>query len=233
VIHNEIGSLIYRQYISKAIQKGPMGAEDTQFLTSIKEALGMETERCEELIRDVQLNYVSMLVESMFEKAEVLADDVRKMRDSADLYDIDLVADLQINSAKLDRMFNTELDDLIETGELTPADTSPLTDLCEPLHIDEARAQAFIEAMAQKRADSGLLQAAADMRQGSTKIAAEALDRVLRFVSLVEDVEAKSPAVSAQERSDLYLLYQAHLLSNEDAESEAKLALLKSVMKMA
>jgi len=234
VIHNEIGSLIYRQYISKAIQKGPLGAEENQFLASIKDALDMDQERCNELIREVQLNFVSIQVEQMFEKAQVLPEDVRKMRDAADLYDIDLVDDLQVNFAKLERMFITELEDLIESGTLTPEDTSSLAEICEPLHISEEKANQLLEKMVQKRASSGLLQAAVDMRQGSNSAATTELSRMLRYASLLEEIAADAPSVSSQERSDLYMLYQAATMSSGEspADSEAKLELLKALMKL-
>ena len=34
IIHNEIGGMIYRQYISKALKKGPLGQEETTFLAA-------------------------------------------------------------------------------------------------------------------------------------------------------------------------------------------------------
>ena len=56
------------------------------------------------------------LVESMFEKDQVLVDDVRKMRDTADEFNVDLKEELQVPTAKLERFFTVELEDLLDSG---------------------------------------------------------------------------------------------------------------------
>lgn len=230
-IHNEIGSRIYRQYISKAIKKGPLGAEENQFLASIKQVLGMQESLCQELIKDVQLNYVSIMVESMFEKPSVLAEDVRKMRDTADLYDIDLVDDLQISSIKLERMFLCELEDLVDSGDLRPDDLSPIAEVCEPLRITEGKAQALLEETVQKRVSGGILQAAACMRQGEKDGAVSELRRALKYAALLES-DASVPAVQEGERSELYVLFQSSVLAKGGADGQEQLDLLKSLLKL-
>ena len=125
-IHNNIGAFIYRQYIGKALAKGPLTAQDNQFLASIKDSLGLKPAMCDELIRDCQMNKVSMMVEQMFESASVLADDVRKMRDAADTYDVDLVEDLQINQFRLERLFLCEVSTLPRSN----ASTAPPLSFC-------------------------------------------------------------------------------------------------------
>ena len=37
---------------------------------SIKEALGMEQEKCDELVREQQMERISMMVEGMFEESQ-------------------------------------------------------------------------------------------------------------------------------------------------------------------
>jgi len=232
VVHNEIGSQIYRTYISKALKKGPLGTEETQFLASIKQVLGMEQDKCDELVREQQTGRVSVLIEQMFEKSAVIADDVRKMRDEAELYDVDLVADLQLSSFKRERLFLCELEDLVSTGELKADDMSALVDVAEPLHIAEDDAQRMLETSVQKRTSAGVLQAASSLRQNSRDGACAELERVVQFAALLPGTVADAKAVSASERSELYMLYQASQLSAgaADVESTAKLELLKSVM---
>jgi len=235
-IHNEIGSTVYRQYTARALAKGPLGAQETSFLSSIKDALGMEQTLCDQLVRDQQLNRVSMLLESMFEKDSVLPADVRKMRDAADLYDVDLVADLQVSTLKLERLFQVELIDLVDSGVLKADDLSALEEVCESLHINEERATKMLEQVVQKRASSGVLQAAALLRQNAADAAVEELSTVLKYAQMME-VQAES-SVSAKERSELLMLYQASLLSGgaddeSKVQSEGQLELLKSVMGLA
>ena len=234
-IHNEIGSYIYRSYISRALQKGPLGQEETQFLSSIKEALGMEQEKCDELVREQQLNRVSVLIEQMFEKSAVVAEDVRAMRDTADLYDVDLEADLQVSTFKLERLFLCELEDMVDSGELKPDDMGALIELCEPLKISEEVAQRKLEETVQKRTSGGVLQAGAALRQDNSDDACAELERVLKFAALLPETSADAKAVSESERSELYMLYQASQLTAGAVtdESTAKLELLKSVLGLA
>lgn len=231
-IHNNIGSFIYRQYIGKALKKGPLGTQENQFLASIKDALGMDQERCDFLVRDMEIQYVSEQVEAMFEAAEVKAPDVRKMLDTIDTYDVDLDEDLKINSFRLERMFLAVLEEQVENGELSPDDMSALEEVCEPLNIDEATAAKRLEETVMKRTSGGLLQAASCLRQGKGDDACKELERVLKFASLLEGTSADAPNVQEGERNELYAIYQASLLAggDETAESKENLALLRSVM---
>jgi len=232
-IHNEIGSQIYRNYISKALQKGPLGTEETQFLASIKDALDMEQARCDELIKEQELNRVSFMIEQMFEKSAVVAEDVRKMRDTADLFDIDLVDDLQVSEFRLDRLFLCELEDLVDNEQLKKDDFSALEEILEPLHISEEKCQKMLEQTVQKRTDGGVLQAAALLRQNSNAAACAELTNMLKFAALL-DITAKS-SVSAGERNELFMLYQAANLGGDgtDATATDKVELLKQVMGLA
>lgn len=235
-IHNEIGSMVYRQFTSRALAKGPLGPEETNFLTSIKDALGMEQALCDGLVREQQLNRVANLLESMFEKDSVLVEDVRKVRDTADLYEVDLVEDLQTPLFKLERMFQVELVDLVDADMVKADDLGALEEVCESLHINEERAAKMLEQVVLKRASSGVLQAAALLRQEKSQAAVDELKGVLKYAQMM-DVQADCP-VGNKERSDLLMLYQASMLTgNSDdeskAENESQFDLLKSVMGLA
>jgi len=231
-VHNEIGSLVYRQYTNKALQqKGDLGKDEFQFLASIKDALGMEQALCDELIRDQKTMRISVLVEQMFEKDQVLADDVRTMRDAAELYEVDLVEDLQVSDFKRERLFVCELEDLIDTGVLTAADLSPVEELCESLVVSEERASAMLEQTVQKRVSGGVLQAASFLKQSSHDAATTELSRIIKYGSLL-DVVADAPFVTPKERNELYMLFQASLLSGkaEVGNKDEALAKLKALM---
>jgi hypothetical protein len=231
-IHNNIGTFIYRQYVSKALKKGPLGTQETQFLASIKDALGMEQERCDFLVRDLEVQHVSESLEAMFEAPSVEADDVRKMLENIDTYDVDLVEDLQINSFRLERMFLCMLEELVETGELKPDDMSALEDVCEPLRIDEETAAKRVEEVVRKRTSGGVLQAASCLRQGAGDAACKEMTRVIKFAALLGGASAETPNVSEGERNELYMVYQASMLADGDidAEGKAQLEMLRAVM---
>ena len=195
----------------------------------------MEQEKCDELVREQQLNRVSVLIEQMFEKSAVVAEDVRAMRDTADLYDVDLADDLQVSTFKLERLFTCELEDMVDSGELKPDDMGALIELCEPLKISEEVAQRKLEETVQKRTSGGVLQAGAALRQDNSDDACAELERVLKFAALLPETSADAKAVSESERSELYMLYQASQLTAGAVteESTAKLELLKSVLGLA
>ena len=235
-IHNQIGSLIYRQYISKALQKGPLGSQETTFLASIKDALGMEQDKCDELIRDCQIQRVSLMIEKMFEMPQVLAADSREMRDAADTYDVDLVGDLKINSFRLERLFLCELEELVDSGELQPDNLGILEELCEPLYISEEKAAKMLEEIVGKRTSGGMLQAAADMRQGQGDRACDEITRFLKFAALLDGTVAEQKQVAERERNELFMLYSASLANKgggDATDDKAKLELLRQVMGMA
>jgi len=231
-INNDIGSYIIRNYVSKELQQGPLGQEGTNFLASIKDALSMEQERVDELVRAEQLNRVSYMIEGMFEKSAVIAADVRAMRDTADLYDIDLDADLQVSAFKLERMFLCELEDLVDSGELQADDMGALIELCEPLHISEDAAQRMLEQTVQKRIEGGVLQAKASLLQQNNDAACADLSRVLKFGALLPDVVADAKAVSPTERQELFMMFQASQVAANTPpdEAAAKAELLKQLL---
>ena len=74
------------------------------------------------------------------------------------------------------------------------------------------------------------MQAAAMMRGGATKEVMEQLKSVLKCAAVL-DVQAKC-SVSASERSELYMLFQAGQLSGggDNVERQAQLELLKSTL---
>jgi len=231
--HNEIGSRVYRQYVGKALIKGPLGAEEVTFLTSIKDTLGMEQTLCDELVQDQKMNRVSVLVDSMFEKDQVLAEDVRKMRDTADQLNIDLKEDLQVIVPKLERFFIVEIEDLLDEDVLTGNDLSPLEELCESLHVSEERATELLSEVVQKRVSGGVLQASVFLRQSEADKAVEELKNVVKTASVLE-VTAEC-SVSASVRSELFMLFQAGQLSSggDAADREADLEMLRTVMGIA
>jgi hypothetical protein len=148
---------------------------------------------------------------------------------------VDLLKDLQLGTFKRERLFLCELEDLVESGELKADDMSALIEVAEPLHISEEDAQRMLETSVQKRTAAGVLQAASSLRQNSPDGARAELERMLQFAALLPGTVADAKAVSAGERSELYMLYQAGQLAagTVNVEGTAKLELLKSVMGLA
>ena len=96
------------------------------------------------------------------------------------------------------------------------------------LHISEKADD--IDGIITKRTGSGVLQAAALLGRAS-KLACEELSGLLKFAALNPDTLADAPAVSEGERTELYMVYQASLMTGGmNSEKTERLELLKSLM---
>ena len=80
------------------------------------QALDLEQEKCDALVREAQIVRVSNLMEGLFSGAAITAEGTRKMRDTADALDVSLTSDLNVLRGRLDKMFVVEVEDLIESG---------------------------------------------------------------------------------------------------------------------
>lgn len=231
-VHNEIGGTIYRRYLGRALQDGgDIGPSENQFLDSIRDTLGLAQERCDELVRDMKVNRVATLIESMFEGSNLNPAEIRKCVAAAEQFDVDLLDDLQLPTPRLEKMFTLEMEDLIETGQLTVDNTDALSDSCDAFHVSEARATEMVEASVAKRCAGGVLQATACLRRGAITEMVDTLKRTLQYARLSPAAVAV-PMVSDKEKGELYMLFQAQMLADGASADDCQpdLDLLKTVV---
>jgi len=231
-IHLELGSLIYRRYLAKSFsQAGALGERERSQLDSIKDALDLEQAKTDALIREAECNYVSDRLSAMFDNSQVNAEKVREVRDAAERLDVSLQADLEVSPTRLEKMFEVDLEDLIESGELTVADLGALEEICESLHVSEERASVMLQASITRRCNEGTLQAISLMRQGATAAMLDEVNTVLKYAA-ISPSEVELSAVGAAEKSELYMLYQANALTEgaDDIEAVARLEVLKTLV---
>jgi hypothetical protein len=231
-IHDDIGGMIYRRYLGRALQDGSdIGPSEMQFLDSIRDTLGLAQQRCDDLIRDMRLNRVATLIETMFETSNLNAAEIRKCVAAAEMFDVDLLEDLQLPTPKLEKMFSVEMEDLVESGELTVDNTDALSECCETFHVTEARATAMVEAAVSKRCAGGVLQATACLRRSAISEMVDALKRTLQYARL-SPAPVSVPLVSEKEKGELYMLFQAQMLADGASAEECQpdLDLLKTVV---
>jgi len=230
VVHEEIGATIYRQYLGKALQKGPVGAEEEGFLSQIKDTLDLDGARCDELVREMKVGRVTQLVENLFSQ-QVTPKEVTEMRDTASMLEVDLVEDAQVLPFRLEKMFAVELEALVEAGEVVAGDLGALEEVCDSLHISEEKASQVLTELIQKKASGGLLQASALFRQDRNEDMVAEIEGVLRYASLMP-CEVSVPGLSPVTKQEMYLLYSASLLTDGaiDELGEAKLELLKATI---
>ena len=234
LVQNELGSLIYRQYLGKALQSnGPLGAQDEAFLSNVKDTLMLEADKCDETIKEMKCGRVGMLVENLFSSQVgrgIDAAEITAMRDTAELYELDLVDDVGVLPPRLEKMFSVELSDLLEKGELAPGDgdgAAALEEMCASMHISEEKAAAILVETIKKTVNGGVQQASALYRQDRNDEMVAELERVVKYAR-VQAIEVELPTVSSATRQEMLMLFQASL-GGADPE---KLELLKETMSL-
>eukprot|EP00965_Chrysotila_dentata_P010180 330809-Pleurochrysis_carterae.AAC.1 len=105
-------------------------------------------------------------------------------------------------------MFEVELEDLVESGELTLGDMGALEEICEALHVSEERAEEMLQEAVTRRCNTGALQAVALLRQGAEAAMMDELKKVLKFAAIAP-YTVEMPAVSMEEKQEVYMLFQA------------------------
>lgn len=234
-VHNELGATIYRRYLGRVLMDGgDIGPAELAFLDTIRETLDLPRKRCDELVREMKLTRVATLIEAMFDSSNLNPKEIRKCVAAAELFDVDLSNDLSVPKARLEKMFIIEMEDLIETGELTVDNTDALIESCEAFHVSEERATELVEASVSKRCAGGVLQATACLRRGSMVETVNALKRTLKYAYL-SPTAVEVPMVSDKEKGELYMVFQSQLMADgaDDADSQADLNLLKTVVGLA
>ena len=113
----------------------------------------------------------------------------------------------------------------MHSGELSAEDSTFLQDVCEPLHIGLERASALLQYTVNSRASLGFLQAAAFLRQERHFEAAEELGRILKYAGLISNPKADCPAISQNERVELYSIFEASIQSGAGAEEGCRVQL--------
>merc|ERR1712106_1274178 len=82
--------------------------------------------------------------------------------------------------------------------------------------VQLAALRTFLEATVQKKAASGILQAATLMQASRAEEMMEELETLLRFATLIPGVVA-TPAVKPQQKQEMFMLFQASALGGRRA----------------
>lgn len=220
-IHSEIGTVIYKNYVNQALLRGPLEDKDKEFLTNIQNMLSMKEEQCGKLLRDAKESRISAMLEQIFAQPKVLPETVKRMRDMAAALEVDIVKDLKIPPEQRGKMFNVEIDAAIDTGALTAENQALIGELQTSLQVSDESAREILLSCIQRRTLSHLVQATASLRQGRSGSAVSELKAMLRFGKLLP-AKVKAPAVSIEEKQELYLLFQADVITDGAVDQSAR-----------
>lgn len=229
-IHADIGTVIYKNYVNQALIKGPLEEKDNEFLTNIQNMLAMKEDQCANLLRDSKQNRISVMLEQIFAQPKVLPETVKRMRTMADALEVDLVKDLSVSDDQRSRLFGVEVDAAIDTGMLTAENQNIINEVQKSLHVTDEAAKEVLLKCIQRRTLSHLVQAAASLRQERSETAVAELKTMLRYGKLLP-AKVNAPAVSTAEKQELYLLFQADMITDgavNDADRE-QVNLLKTL----
>lgn len=220
-IHSDIGTVIYKNYVSQALLKGPVEEKDKEFLTNIQNMLSMKAEDCEKLMKDAKDNRVSLLLEQIYAQPKVLAETVKRMRSIAIALEVDLVKDLKVSAEQRGKLFGVEIDAAIDTGDLSGDNQGLLKEVQDSLHVEDGEAKKILLGCIQRRTLSHLVQAAASLRQDRSETAVAEMRTMLRYGKLLP-AKVNAPAVSVSEKRELYLLFQADVITDGVVGDRAK-----------
>lgn len=213
-IHAEIGTVIYKNYVSQALLKGPIEDKDAEFLKNIQQMLSMKEAQCADLLKEAKENRISVLLEQIFGQPKVLPETVKKMRTTALELDVDIVKDLSVSNEQRKRLFGVEIDAAIDTGALSAENQSLIQEAKQGLYVDDDSAREVLLSCIQRRTLSHLVQAAASLRQDRSESAVAEMKAMLRYGKLLPS-EVNAPAVSVSEKRELYLLFQADVITGD------------------
>lgn len=197
-VHDELGSYIIRNYLSKVLQERSLNDEDRNFLASIQEALGMPQDLCDRLVLDMKKMHVSTMVERMFDSSQVSPAAVAGIRETAERFGLDMAGDLQLPQPRLLRMLRCEMEDAISLGDVPADDTARLQELQDAYGLPEDMVRAELESCIERRCAGHLLQAATALRRNQPKSVIEETEQLLRFNALMP-YTVKNSAVTFNE----------------------------------
>lgn len=220
-IHSDIGIVIYKNYVNQALLKGPLEEKDDEFLTNIQKMFSMKEGQCVKLLKDGKENRVSVMLEQIFQQPKVLPETVKRMRGMAASLNVDIVKELKISPEQRSKLFNVEIDAAIDTGDLTADNQGIIAEVQNGLQVSDKVAKEIMLACIQRRTLSHLVQAAASLRQTRSENAVAEIKTMLRYGKLLP-AKVPAPAVSTQEKQELYLLYQADVITDGAVAESAR-----------
>jgi hypothetical protein len=230
-IHSSIGTVIYKNYLDQCLLKGPIGEKDLDFLGNIQKMLLMKEETCQKLQKDGKENRVSVLLERIFAQPKVLPETVKMVRDVAKTLEVDIVRDLKITKEQRKRLFGVEVDAGIDAGTITGDNQELIKEVQSSLQVPDDDAREVLLACIQRRTLSYLVQASASLRQNRNANAIAELRTMLRYGRLLPS-RVIAPAVSDEEKQEMFLLFQADVITDGAMSDKAKesLNLLKILL---
>uniref|UniRef100_A0A7S0Y213 Uncharacterized protein n=1 Tax=Hemiselmis andersenii TaxID=464988 RepID=A0A7S0Y213_HEMAN len=229
-IHSSVGSVVYKQYLSQALNKGFLDKSEMAFLSNIQDTLSMSSSKCSEFIREAKKNKVSVLIESIFSTSKVNADRVSDMRKIAKQLGVDLNNDLEISSDQRSKMFRVEIDNAIEKGKITKENQELIGEIQSGFGLPDDLSKKILLQCISSRCESHLVNAVASLRKNSSEDVFQEIEKMLNFGDLLP-IQIKNSIGSGKERAELFSIYQTNFNESLTEEQyDKKIKLLKLML---
>ena len=229
-IHSSVGSLVYKQYLSQALNKGFLDKSDMAFLSNIQTTLSMNSEKCSNFIKEAKKNKIALLVESIFVTPKINPSRVSEMRKIAKQLGVDLAKDIDVSAEQKSKMFKIEIDSGIEKGLISIDNQELINEIQTSIGLEDDVARKVLLNCISSRCENYLLNAVASLRKGSISEVIQEMEKMLNFGKLLP-IYVKNPIASKKERIDLYSIYQTEHDEKIDEKTYGEnLKLLKKML---
>eukprot|EP00968_Pinguiococcus_pyrenoidosus_P027958 scaffold7584_cov315-Pinguiococcus_pyrenoidosus.AAC.2 len=185
-VHSTIGSAVYGNYISNALQSKPkLDQQDFMFLGSMRAMLGLPEDEANELLKFAKVGKVRNEMDKMMARGTLKGETVEAIRMAADGLGIDLVEDLRLDIGTRKKLFIALAESVVEDFS---SDSDQLQDLSEEFLIPDDDAEKLVRELLVDRCRAAAGNAFADARAGRTQRSIAELERLLRLARFAPDV---------------------------------------------
>nr|UXY87346.1 plastid import machinery, IAP100 protein [Cryptomonas sp.] len=231
-IHSNVGILVYRKYLTEALNKGFIDKSDTLFLTSIQNTLTMSEKTCSELIKDAKKNRIALYIESIFSKPKINPDSVSEMREMASKLNVNLQNDLLISNDQSAKLFRVEIDSKIEKGIVTSENQNLVEEIRLAFGLSKETVKKILLESITSRCEGHLINAIASLRKNLLEESSKELEKLLSFGSLLP-IKIQSTFASKREKEQLLALFESSSEQNQvNYDKSNKISLLKLMLNL-
>jgi hypothetical protein len=229
-VHTNVGSLVYKQFLSQSLNKGFISKPDMAFLSNIQNTLSLTGEQCSDFIREAKRNKISFLIEGIFSSPKIDSNKVSELRETTKQLGVDLSNDLEISNDQRSKLFRVEIDAAIEKGLIDNENQQLIKDIQLSYGLNDDLSKKILVEIISQRCENYLLNAIASLRRNSMSNLVSEVEKMLNFGTFLP-VYIKNSIISKKERMELFSKYQIENNSSlsEDVFSK-KIDLLKIML---
>ena len=207
-IHNNVGSLVYKQYLGQALNKGYIDKSESAFLTTIQNTLYMDNSKCSELIKEAKKNRIAIFIESIFSTPKINPDRVSELRKMALYLGVDLQNDLSISVDQCAKLFRVEIDSNIEKGLITSDNQLLVEEIRTAFGLSKEVVKKVLMETITSRCEGYLINAVASLRKNATDESLKEIKKMISFGNLLP-IKIQSNFASKNEKEQLLSLFQS------------------------